>query len=98
MKHAPRPRESARISHSIKQQLNMYALGAGAAGVGMLALAQPAEGRIVYTPTHVIIGHGGTSHFAIDLNHDGIPDFGFAMNANSCTSECVALLSAYPTD
>jgi hypothetical protein len=38
----------------------------------MLALAQPAEGRIISTPTHVIIEHGGMSHFAIDLNHDGI--------------------------
>jgi hypothetical protein len=30
----------------------MYALPAGAAGVGALALAQPSEAKIVYTPVH----------------------------------------------
>jgi hypothetical protein len=30
-------------------QLNMYALAASVAGVGVLALAQPAEAKILYT-------------------------------------------------
>ncbi len=37
----------------------------------MLALAQPAEAKIIYTPAHVVIGRP----FALDLNHDGIVDF-----------------------
>jgi len=51
----------------------MYALAASAAGVGMLTLAQPAEAKIVYTPTHVRIG----DHLLVDvdLNHDGKKDF-----------------------
>ena len=42
----------------------------------MLALAQPAEGKIVYTPAHIpIIEDGGAVE--LDLNHDGINDFEF---------------------
>jgi hypothetical protein len=58
----------------IHQRLNMYALAAGAAGVSVLALAQPADAKIVYTPVHVsILGPHG--FYAIDLNQDGIVDF-----------------------
>ena len=39
----------------------------------MLALAQPAEGKIIYTPTQVTIG--GNDVYGLDLNHDGITDF-----------------------
>jgi hypothetical protein len=51
----------------------MYGLAAGAAGVGLLVLAQPAEAKIVYTPTHKVIGLNGS--YNLDLNHDGIADF-----------------------
>jgi hypothetical protein len=51
----------------------MYALAANAAGLGMLALAQPAEAKIVYTPANVILHRN--SVFNLDLNHDGITDF-----------------------
>ena len=43
------------ISDSLRRQLNTYALVATAAGVGVLALSQPAEARIVYTRTHHVI-------------------------------------------
>jgi hypothetical protein len=39
----------------------------------MLAMAQPAEGKIVYTPTHVKVKW--FQPVPIDLNHDGIVDF-----------------------
>jgi hypothetical protein len=52
MKASPLPRKTANLSESIHQQLSMYALAAGAAGVGMLALAQSSEAKIVYTPAH----------------------------------------------
>jgi hypothetical protein len=41
----------------------------------MLALVQPAEARIVYTPAHVVIGRGGLHLYRLDLNHDKITDF-----------------------
>jgi hypothetical protein len=85
----------AKVSQSLQKQLNMYALGASAAGLGMMGLAHPANAKIVYTPAHVIIGHGGFSGYAIDLNHDGIADFALGTSHNSCTSECGAGLSAF---
>jgi len=54
----------------------MYAFAAGAAGVGMLALAVPAEGRIVYTPDNQKIPP--SQELSLDLNHDGIADFIFS--------------------
>jgi len=41
--------------------------------VGLLALAQPAEGKIVYTKTHHVIGQN--SLYPLDLNQDGTIDF-----------------------
>jgi hypothetical protein len=61
------------LSESLHQRLNAYALAASAAGVGMLALARPAEGKIVYTKAHVKIPFWG---YSLDLNHDGQNDFG----------------------
>lgn len=75
MKRSSRPRKTASLFESVQQQLNMYALAAGAAGVGMLALAQPAEAKIVYTASNVRIGYGGMHAYHLDLNHDGIADF-----------------------
>jgi hypothetical protein len=39
----------------------------------LLALAQPAGAKIVYTPTHHVIGPFGS--YKLDLNHDGKTDF-----------------------
>jgi hypothetical protein len=62
------------ISGSLNHRLSEYTLVATAAGVGALALAPPAEAKIVYTPAHVVIGKKG-ERFTLDLNHDGIGDF-----------------------
>jgi hypothetical protein len=73
MKHTSESRKTANLSESLHQQLNMYALAASAAGVSVLALAQPAEAKIVYTNAHVTLQNPAS--FAPDLNHDGIIDF-----------------------
>jgi hypothetical protein len=84
MKRSPLPRKTANLSESVNRYLDMYALAAGAAGVTMLALVQPAEAKIVYTranhriPTNTV--------FAIDINHDGIFDFEFSYRTASHTS------------
>jgi len=44
-----RPRKPANFSHSVHHRLDMYALAASAAGVAALALAQPAEAKVIYT-------------------------------------------------
>jgi hypothetical protein len=75
MKRSSGPRKTANLSESTNRQLNKYAIAAGAAGVGVLALAQPVEAKIVYTPANVVIGYNGVSYYNLDLNHGGITDF-----------------------
>ena len=66
-------RESKSVASSLEHRLSGYALAASAAGVGMLALAQPAEAKIVYTQADRKIKPGDS--FRLDLNHDGVTDF-----------------------
>ncbi len=73
MQRSPGPRKTAILSESVHRQINAYALAASAAGVGVLALTQPTEAKIVYTRTHQVIGPG--QHYDLDLNHDKITDF-----------------------
>ena len=81
MKRPSQPRRTACLPESVLQQLNMYALAAGAAGVGMLALSRSAEAKIIYTPAHVDLGFRHKTTYLLDLNHDGIADFTLSFNA-----------------
>jgi hypothetical protein len=71
MKRSP---GSPRIAHCFPQaferQIQMYALAASAAGVGLIALTPAAEAKIVYTPANQSI----TGPVDLDLNHDGITE------------------------
>jgi hypothetical protein len=74
MTRSPWPRKTpVNLSESISRQLNTYAIAAGAAGVGILALAQPAEAKIVFTPTWQQVLP--RSSVKLDLNNDGVTDF-----------------------
>ena len=74
MRRSPgRPRIASQLSASVDQHLNFYALAASAAGVSLLALAQPSEAKIIYTKIHQVIDSNGI--YPLDLNHDGIIDF-----------------------
>ena len=66
-------RTPANLSDSTQHRLNSYALAAAAAGVGLLALNQAAEAKIVYTPANKNITPNHT--IPLDLNHDGTTDF-----------------------
>lgn len=67
-------RVPSQLSESMHKRLNAYALAAGAAGVSVLALAQPAEAKIAYTPAYKkVLTNGGPAF--LDLNHDGVNDF-----------------------
>ncbi len=80
-----RPRTPSKISESLHQRLNAYALSASAAGVGVLAMAQPAEAKIVYTEAHHVLK--GKMSYKLDLNHDGITDFTLReSHCHSCAS------------
>jgi len=60
-------------------QLNMYALAASAAGVGVLASAGPSEAKIVYTPAHHVIGEN--EKYFLALNHKTT---GFLITNSQC--------------
>jgi hypothetical protein len=95
MKRSSRPtRTPANLSESVHQRLNMYSLAAGAAGVSVLALAMPSEGKIVYTAAHHILGKN--SHYNLDLNHDGKTDFTISNNYACGTDNCWSGLFAKP--
>ncbi|HEY6293065.1 MAG TPA: hypothetical protein VI455_16055 [Terriglobia bacterium] len=59
----------------MERRLTSYALAAGAAGVGLLALTQPVEAQIVYTPAHVAIRPG--SRYLLDFGTSGSPELEF---------------------
>jgi hypothetical protein len=98
------PRTSSPLSESVQHKLNLYALAASAAGVGLLAFSQTAEAQIVFTPAHVRLP--SNQDFFLDLNNDGINDFKFHAStydgdcrlnaAKSCVSVDGAFLWLYP--
>jgi hypothetical protein len=61
------------LSPLLQRRLNTYALAASAAGVSMLALAEPSQAKVVYTPAHQVIRQNGV--YNLDLNNDGTVDF-----------------------
>jgi hypothetical protein len=81
-------------SESVHHRLNMYAFAATAAGVGVLALAQSAEAKVIYTPTHHVIGKNG--RYKLDLNHDKITDITLVNTYGCNTDYCYDRLSAIP--
>ncbi len=65
-------RQEKVLSLSLDHSLNLYALAASAAGVGLLALAPPAAAKVIYTPAHVRLLNSSTY---LVLNPEGVPDF-----------------------
>lgn len=74
------PRSPQQTTDSLKNRMNAYALAAGAAGVSMMALAQPAKAEIVFTPSDANLPLN--QYISIDLNHDGMPDVRFLLNSH----------------
>jgi hypothetical protein len=72
------------LSALFHHQLGRYAAAASAAGVGVLAVAHPAEAKIVFTRAHVKITPNHKYFF--DLNHDGIKDFELDDNAHGSSA------------
>jgi len=76
MRRPPSPGKTPTVlSNSVLRQLNLYAIGATAAGMGILASAERAEAKIVYTPDDLGILYA--QQVPLDLNGDGISDFSF---------------------
>jgi hypothetical protein len=90
MNRSRQPRRTpVTLSDSVDRNLNMYALAAGAAGVSLLALAPPAEAKVVYTKANEPIPNCRPKNqpcFELDLNHDHINDFTIPWYSNSANS------------
>jgi hypothetical protein len=70
-------RKPVRLSAKLDRNLLAYTLAASATSVGLLATAEPAEARVIATPTNLpITENAGIIQF--DLNRDGLPDFGLS--------------------
>ena len=63
------------LNPRLDKMIATYATTASAVGVALLAAAQPAEAKVVYTQARVSIGGGVDGRYNLDLNHDGIVDF-----------------------
>jgi hypothetical protein len=88
------------LKEPCERRLKAYTLAATTAGVATLALAGPAEAKVIYTPAHVLIGTTqGVQNYRLDLNHDGIGDatFGASFWAGQSSQagymRCVGLAS-----
>lgn len=84
----------ADLPESVLHALNMYALAATAAGVGMLALVPQAAGKIVYTKVHKTVPYNHGPVF-FDLNNDGVNDFALSGRSMATTSGAHANLNVY---
>lgn len=77
-----------RSAPKFEKMVAAYATAASAAvGVGLLGAVPSAEAKVVYTQTNVTITT--TSSYALDLNHDGVPDFD--INFCACLPHAVRL-------
>jgi len=87
MQHHDAPPKSTQVG-TLEHRTRAYSMAAAAAGVSLMALAAPAEGKVVIT-THISIPV--TSTVSLDLNHDGVADIeigicGYSAGHFDCTS------------
>ncbi|MFZ0416509.1 MAG: hypothetical protein WAM04_00275 [Candidatus Sulfotelmatobacter sp.] len=76
------PRSVAKLPPSLDRRLKTYCVAAGAAGVSVLALSEPAaQAEVIYTPAHGPIAFERWSK--VDLNHDGVPDVSFFLSSSN---------------
>jgi len=72
-------RVPAKINSQLEKSLLAYMAASAAAGVGVLALAQPSSAEVIYTKAHMQI----QTPYPVDLNHDGITDITFRFEVSS---------------
>jgi hypothetical protein len=73
-------------SKTFDRNLLVYSTAALVAGVGVLALAQPALGEVVVTKKTIPIPYNTFPIVGIDFNHDGINDFSANLNFSRLSS------------
>jgi hypothetical protein len=80
-------RSQSSLNAKLERNLVHYALAAGAAGAGLLALAPVSTAEVLYTPAHVRIGNGDFDFYDLDLNNDGTTEVEIAAS-NDCHFTC----------
>ena len=89
------PKIGLRLGAKLEQTLLAYAAAATSAGVGLLALACPAEARIIYTHANEQISPNHL--FPLDLNHDKKRDFTFDdSHATTSAQGAWGILTIFP--
>jgi hypothetical protein len=83
-------RAAVRIDSKLEKKLAAYIAAAGAAGASLLAV-QPAEGKVVYTPTNVNVTFSG---IPLDLNNDGTADFSLTFREQASHSVALVVIPA----
>jgi hypothetical protein len=75
--------DSSNPSEILDQRLKLYSVVALAAGVGVLAMAQPAQGEVVVTKKKIQLTavRFGVATATVDLNNDGVADFNFSLSS-----------------
>lgn len=66
-------RTAATLNANLESRLLSYGAAAAAAGVSLVALVQPSEAKVVFTPANQTIARNVL--YTLDLNNDGIGDF-----------------------
>jgi hypothetical protein len=69
-------RHPAPLAATLNHGLLNYAAAAAATGVSLLALATPTEAKVIYTAVNLPI-NVNSGLVTIDINNDGVADFGF---------------------
>lgn len=81
-------------NENIDRHLTLYAAGAAAAGVSLLALAQPAQGSVVVHQVNISVTEVSTAF--IDLNADGRNDFEFFVSRGGYDHSFYRTLAVVP--
>jgi hypothetical protein len=79
-------RPTVALGWRLEKSLSAYANAALASGVSLLAITASSEAKVIYTKAHTIIPNSGT-FVILDLNHDGVADFAFRIDAYSARPE-----------
>jgi hypothetical protein len=99
MKNTLPPQRSVSPSSTLEHRLNLYAIAATSAGVGLFALTCPVEAKVIYTPTHVTVS-STQPLIPLDFNHDFIPDASLSVYAycfnGTLVDGCAGVITAIP--
>jgi hypothetical protein len=81
------------LAQPLGERVTAYAVAAAAAGLGIMAGAQPAGAQIIYTPADVRFERGAR----LDINNDGVTDFSITGYLNqSVISWCSLFVKGAP--